>query len=167
MNVWELIKSDLKRICEPTWGNAVKCYFFPHGKVFAYQVWLRIVHDIKKSRIKKYLLGPLAFLFLKHYEYKYGIHCDTNIEIGEGLCIVHGGSVYLNCRGIGRNFTVFHNVTLGEYPGGGIPIVEDDVTIYPGAVVCGEITLRNRCTVGALTYVDKDVEEGAKVIGKA
>lgn len=166
MNAIELIKSDLKRICKPTFKNAIKYYFFPQGTLFRYQVWLRIIHDVKKKKFSKILFGPFIYFVFRHYEFKYGIHCNSNIEIGEGLCIMHGDGVYLNCKSIGDNFTVYQNVTLGKFPGRGIPIVKNDVTIFPSAVICGDIVLNNKCIVGALTYVSKDVGEGEKIKGK-
>jgi len=40
---------------------------------------------------------------------------------------------YLNAEHIGKNFSVFHEVTLGITPGKGKPWVGDNVTIYMGA----------------------------------
>ena len=84
--------------------------------------------------------------------------------------IVHGGSVYLNCKAIGENFTVYQNVTLGTKKYGvkhidEIPKIENNVTIYTGAVVCGNIVLHDDVRIGANTYIDKDVSKGRTVIG--
>ena len=44
-------------------------------------------------------------------------------------------------------------------------MVEDDVTVYAGAVVVGNIVLYKGCIVGANAYVDKDVQPYTMVAG--
>lgn len=34
----------------------------------------------------------------RHLEVKYGVFLNTNIHIGEGLYIEHGGCIYLNAE---------------------------------------------------------------------
>ena len=77
---------------------------------------------------------------------------------------MHGEGVHLNCERIGKNLTIYQGVTLGIQKGER-PIVEDDVTIYPNAVVVGGLRLEKGCTVGALSYVSHDVLAGATVVG--
>ena len=111
-------------------------------------------------------MGIPAYLRLRHYEYKYGIHANTNIHIGKGLHIVHGGTVYLNCKSIGENVTVYQGVTFGSNNGSeNIPIIEDNVTVYTGAVVSGKVVLHNGCTIGANAFVNRDVEANTVVGG--
>lgn len=160
-----LIKSDLERICKPSLYNFFKTYFFPQGTTFRYQVWLRIMHYSKKCTLLKYTFSPIIYVIFRHYEYKYGIHCNSNIVIGRGLQIVHGDGVYLNCKSIGDNFTVFQNVTLGKSGGGGIPLIKNNVTVYTGAVVTGDIELQDGCTIGALSFVTTDVAASDLVVG--
>ena len=132
--------------------------------MFRYNVWFRITQWARTTKWKKLFIGPFAYFILRHYEFKYGIHANPNIYIGRGLKIIHGDGVYLNASYIGENFTCFQGVTLG-IKDGGIPVVMDNVKIYPNSVICGEITLKNACVVGALSYVDKSVEENAVVAG--
>ena len=81
------------------------------------------------------------------------------------MYIEHGGCIYLNAEYIGERFSVFHEVTLGVTPGKGKPYVGDDVTIYMGAKVIGNVKLGNKCVVGANAVVTKDVREGKTVVG--
>lgn len=162
----QLIKSDLERIGRQSFLGFLKAYFHPCGSTFPYVVWLRIVHHLKKKSITKYTLGPLAYLILRHFEFKYGIQTNTDIEIGMGLKIVHGGAVFLNCKQIGNNATVYQSVTFGSNHGSeNIPTLEDNVTVFPGAVVVGNITLGHGCTVGALSYVSENVPPESVVVG--
>ena len=165
MTIKEYIKSDLERFEPASIKSFLRWYFFPGSCVFAYQVWLRIVHGLKKRKIIKYLLGGISWLFLRHYEYKYGIHTDTNIHIGKGLQIAHGDGVYLNCSYIGDNVTIYQGVTIGSKNKHDIPRIENNVTIYAGAICVGTIVLKDGCTVGANSFVQHDVETNTTVAG--
>lgn len=162
--VLDIIRSDLERICNPTLSNAVKIYLVPRGTVFRFDVWFRILQWSRTRAIRKLIIGPVAYLIQRHYEYKYGIHVNPNIYIGRGLHIMHGDGVHLNCEYIGDNFTVYQGTTLGAKHGKK-PTVLNNVTVYTNSVVCGGITLHDGCSVGAQSYLDKDVEQGVFVAG--
>ncbi len=166
MKLREYLKADLARRAQPSFRNFLKTYFSPHTEVFRYIVWLRIVQYSKTSRLKKYAIGIPAYWILHHFEYKYGIHCNTNIPIGKGFCVVHGGAVYLNCQSIGENVTIHQGVTLGEnYGHPGQPILEDGVAVFANAVVVGGITLHRNCMVGANSFVSKDIPADSVAAG--
>ena len=141
-----------------------KSLYFSKGGVFRYIVWFRIMQKVKQNKISKFILGLPVYIIHRHYEYKYGIHINTNIEVGEGLFIVHGDGVHLNCSKIGKNFTCYQGVTLGAGKNG-IPLVCDNVTVYTNAVVVGNITLNNNCSIGANAFVSKDVPENSVIAG--
>jgi serine O-acetyltransferase len=167
-----LIHSDLSRIVEreATFVDFLKVFFMPRGANFHYVLWYRIVSHLKHKKHR--ILAILPYFILRHYEYKYGMHLNPNITVGKGLLIVHGGAVYLNCESIGENFTVYQGVTLGSKKYGSlwefdVPSIGDNVTIYTGATVCGKIHVGDNVIIGAHAYVDKNVEDNAKVIGPA
>lgn len=112
-NFIKLIKSDLARITTPTMKNFLRWYFFPQGSTFPHDVWFRALQCCKKKVFLKYSIGILVYYKERKMSYKYGIHINSNINIGEGLKIVHADGVYINCLSIGKKFTVFQNVTLG------------------------------------------------------
>lgn len=163
MKMLSHIKSDLARIVEPTVSNALRQYFMPRGEVFPFIVWFRCLQYIRRSRILRFIFEPIVYLKCRSLEFKYGIHANANIDVGPGLHIVHG-SCHLNAEKIGKNFTVRQFVTVGEH-NGGRPIIGDDVTINPSAVVVGPIVLGDGCTIGALSYVSHDVPPGKVVKG--
>ena len=161
------IQSDLARIVDknPSIIDFLQWYFIPKGYTFPYIVWLRIVQILKRKKYGK-IYACIPYLIFRHYEYKYGIHTNTNICIGKGLKIYHGDGVYLNCKSIGKNFTVYQAVTFGSNKGdNNIPTVQDNVTVYPGAIICGNIVLQKGCIVGANSFVNKDVAQGCTVAG--
>lgn len=81
-------------------------------------------------------------------------------EIGEGLLIPHPiGIVFGGGCVIGNNFTIYQNVTLGN-KGGLYPVIDDEVTIYCNSVVVGKVNLGKEVTIGALSFVDKDISAG-------
>lgn len=78
------------------------------------------------------------------------IHANTNLEIGRGLKIVHEDCIYLNCRRIGNNATIYQGVVLGANGGSAnIPTFGNNVTIC----------------VGANVFVNHDIEENGVVGG--
>ena len=158
----EIIQSDMKR-------------YFPDGKsilmaylkrpMFRYVFWLRVVNRLKRNSISRYSIAIIPYLILRHYQFKYGIHIGTSTPIGKGLFVQHGDGVYLNVQSIGENFTVYQGVTLGSSPDKDIPIVGNNVTVYMGAKVFGDVVLNDNCVVGANAVVTHDVEENAVVVG--
>ena len=80
------------------------------------------------------------------------------------------GVVVSNAATIGRNVTVFQNVTIGGKETGsnvGFPKIGDNVTIFAGAIVVGGITIGDGATIGAGAIVTKDVAPGATVYTEA
>lgn len=154
----QVIKNDAVR-----YGGGISAYCL--RPTFRVIFWYRIVCALKTNTILKYSFGLIPYLIFRHLEYKYGIFLNTNIHIGSGLYIEHGGSIYLNASSIGNNFSVFHEVTLGASTNGGIPKVGNNVTCYMGAKIFGNINLGDNCIIGANAVVNKDVESGSTVVG--
>lgn len=98
-------------------------------------------------------------------EYKFGISISTNIKIGGGLHIKHGGSVYINVTSIGKNFTCYQSVTLGVDKNNNKPSIQDNVTVFTGSVVYGNIILKDNSIIGANSVVNKDVPKYTFVAG--
>jgi|WetSurMetagenome_2_1015567.scaffolds.fasta_scaffold00022_50 serine acetyltransferase len=86
-----------------------------------------------------------------------------------GLRLVHPYNVIIhpNAR-IGKNVVVYHMVTLAVKktgPHAGAPVLEDDVTIFPHAVVLGNVRVGRGAVIGAGSIVVRDVPAGASVAG--
>ena len=100
-----------------------------------------------------------------------GAEIEYNVEIGKGLLIAHPVGIVLG-RGsrIGKNFTVYQNVTLGARHTDPerifqFPVIEENVTIYAGAVIAGGVRIGSKVTVGANAVVLTDVPAGAVAVG--
>lgn len=159
-----LIKSDLARLGPVTVRQFLRRVFLPSGTTFPYILWFRIVQCARRRAILKWTLGVVAYPILRHYEFKYGIHANPNIDIGKGMLIMHGDGVYLNCTSIGENLTVYQGVTFGIMDGG-LPSVGNNVTVYPQSVVAGGIKIGDNAVIGALSYVSRSVNCGDIVVG--
>jgi len=101
----------------------------------------------------------------------FGIEVPPRIPIGPGLVLMHTQGTVLGASSIGRNVTIYHQVTLGAvamdfaYTPTLRPIVGDDVVIGVGAKVLGGLTLGNGSMVGANAVVLKNVPPAHVAIG--
>ena len=64
---------------------------------------------------------------------------------------------------IGKNCTIYHQVTIGQGKGGA-PVIGDDVIIGAGAKIIGGIRIGNRAKIGAGCVGACDVPDGATVV---
>ena len=86
------------------------------------------------------------------------------MPIGPGFNAAHSFSTVVNAKRIGRNCTIFQDVTVG-YSKDGCPTIGDNVTIYANSVVVGSIRIGNNVTIAACTFVNKDVPDNCLAIG--
>jgi serine O-acetyltransferase len=99
------------------------------------------------------------------------IDIHPGATIGRNFFIDHGFVVIGETAVIGDNVTIYQCVTLGGTdPANGIagkrhPTLEDGVIIGSGAQVLGPITVGKRARVGANAVVNRDVAEGATMVG--
>ena len=105
-----------------------------------------------------------------------GIEIHPAAKIGPGFFVDHGmGTVIGQTTEIGRDVTLYHDVTLG----GVMPAVDsekqrnakrhptlgDYVIVGAGAQILGPIIISRYARVGSNSVVTKDVPEGATVVG--
>lgn len=90
-------------------------------------------------------------------------------EIGVGTIIGYQGVgvvIHKRCV-IGDNCHISQNVTLGGGggPAGGLPILENNVTIGAGAVVLGNVRIGENAIIGANAVVLSDIPANAVAVG--
>ena len=73
-----------------------------------------------------------------------------------GIIISHNAS-------IGKNCTIFHQVTIGEGPGGASTI-GDNCLIGAGSKITGGIKIGNNVKIGTNCVVFEDIPDGATVV---
>lgn len=84
--------------------------------------------------------------------------------IGEGAHLEHSYSTYLNAETIGKNFFCLHLVTLGMGVDGK-PSIGNNVSIFTGSIVYGNVHIGDNVRISAGTVVSKDVPDNCLVAG--
>ena len=105
-----------------------------------------------------------------------GIEIHPAAKIGPGFFVDHGmGTVIGETTEIGRDVTLYHDVTLGgvmpaidsekQRNAKRHPTLNDYVIVGAGAQILGPITVGRCARVGGNSVVTKDVPEGMTVVG--
>jgi serine O-acetyltransferase len=89
----------------------------------------------------------------------------TCSDIGPGLFIQHGFATVVAARRVGRNCWINQQVTIGFTNADDRPTIGDDVFVYAGAKVLGDITVGNGARIGANAVVLADVPEHFTAVG--
>lgn len=87
-------------------------------------------------------------------------------NIGGGMVISHGHSVEINASCIGKKNHCFQNVTIGTINSPIGPKIGDNVFVGAGAVVIGNIKIRNNVKIGANATVTQDLPDNCTVVTK-
>ena len=86
-------------------------------------------------------------------------------DIGPGMFIQHGFATIITARKIGCNCWINQQVTIGFTNDTDYPTIGDNVTIYAGAKVLGDIKIGNGAIIGANAVITKNVPENCTVVG--
>jgi serine O-acetyltransferase len=94
----------------------------------------------------------------------FGLEVPANSEIGEGFVITHTVGTVLGAKSIGQNVTIYHQVTIGSasiknsntLPR---PVIGDDVILYVGSKILGDIKIGKGVVVGANSVVLKSIPD--------
>jgi serine O-acetyltransferase len=133
--------------------------------VYRYGQWARRLYR------RHFLLGLLPRIL--HTLLGFGIrvihHVELNVvDIGPGLYIGHASSLFIGAARIGDNFSVTHNVTIGQghsNGGEGKPTIGNNVWIGTGTVVAGAISVGDNVTISPGTFLSRTIPKGCLVGG--
>jgi serine O-acetyltransferase len=126
----------------------------------------RIAHELYKKNV------PLIPRMMSEYAHsKVGIDIHPGAQIGEYFFIDHGTGVVIGETAVlGRGVKIYQGVTLGalSFPkdeNGNIirnkkrhPTLEDNVTVYSGATVLGDVVLGKGSMIGGNVWLTKSIE---------
>lgn len=104
-----------------------------------------------RKKIQLIISCEIPFRYLRTVEYPHPI----GIVIGSGT-IIH------------ENVVIYQNVTIGRSKinsENGYPIIENDVIIYAGAVIVGNVRIGTGSIIGANSVVTKSVAPNLVVFG--
>lgn len=90
---------------------------------------------------------------------------SSTAEIGGGLIVQHGYATIIAPRKIGKNCWVNQGVTIGYTNDEACPTISDNVRVYAGAKILGDVHIGNNVIVAANAVVVKDVEDNCIVGG--
>ncbi|MCM1313698.1 MAG: serine acetyltransferase [Bacteroides sp.] len=167
-----LILADYKRIKNILGGGNfsifIKTVFLPQWNFI---FWFRIGSYLKS---KRNVLAKIALVFIKWIyngkELQTGIQLPLGTKVGGGLIFIHySGIVIAESSIIGRNCTILQGVTLGHSfskKNDGTPQLGDNVVVFAGAKLLGNIKIGNRAIIAANAVVTKDVPENCIVAGQ-
>lgn len=108
--------------------------------------------------------------YIRYYFLKFLLKREKSLfictpNIGAGLYIMHGFSTIISAKTIGRNCTIYQQVTLGHTNADESVSIGDNVTVYAGVIAIGSILIGDNAEVGAGAVVVKDVPSNSVVVG--
>jgi len=155
-----IIKADIEK-----WVNNFEIKYLNYPN-WLYLIWFLVFYQEFRNlfyyRLKKgnNIIFRLIQIFYPPMSTLY-INTDS---IGEGFYIQHGFSTIISAKSIGRNCSVFQQVTIG-YCGEENPIIEDNVVVSAGSIVIGGIRIGGDSIIGAGAVVTKSVPANCTVVG--
>lgn len=168
----ELISSDYSRIGDCGGGHGILafCKNLLTIEPFMVTFWFRIGNYLKeKNNILSKAFRPVFWVIYRHLQHKTGIQLPIGTSIAGGIrffhysCIVIASSVR-----IGKNVSIHQGVTIGRVFCGknaGVPTIGDNVVIFAGAKLIGNIHVGDNAVIGANAVVVKDVPANSVVSG--
>ncbi|OGI08702.1 MAG: hypothetical protein A2Y40_05365 [Candidatus Margulisbacteria bacterium GWF2_35_9] len=141
-------------------------------KLIAVALWNRGFQAMLIYRISHFFsnikLTPVSAVLTRLIQILYGIDIHWNAEIDGGCRILHGvGLVVSKKTKIGKNCTLYHGVTIGvkEEWQFGEPIIGNNVKIYTGAKIIGEVVIGDNVMIGANAVVTENCEANSIYAG--
>jgi len=161
--VRELIRSDFLRANHPAmWDDEERCrHLLLTSAPWQATLLYRVSHALFLTAPEDPLLDMLSYVMRT----RTGIEVYYSSTIGEGFRIMHGEGLVLGPRNrIGKNFTVYQGVTLGQRrqnsPEESLEI-GDDCIFFAGARILGKLKIGNDVKVAANAVLLCDAEDGA------
>ncbi|PRD16791.1 serine acetyltransferase [Pantoea coffeiphila] len=119
----------------------------------------------KRKNPLKYLFVVFVMLYYAIVEFLWGVEIKPKTKIGWGLVIYHPVAIIINPGSIlGEDIILRHGITIGNKYNRKTavetanPVVGDRVDFGAHACVLGPIKIGDDCVIGAMAYVDFDVD---------
>ena len=104
-------------------------------------------------------------MMIQRLERRYSVKIGANIKLGKNFKIHHPAGIVIGDRAvIGDNCEIFHQVTIG-HKNNKYPSIGNNVIMYPGCKIIGDIKVGDHAVIAPNTVVIKDVPDGAVVSG--
>lgn len=145
------IRADVRR-----WLTILK---IDHGLMFGFIYLIALHHEYRN--LFYYRIGPAGHILNLICPKMPTIFLWVK-DIGEGLFIQHGYGIGITAESIGKNCWINQHVSIGYY-NNGCPTILDNVTIRPGAVIIGKVTIGNNAVIGINATVVTDIPDNCTV----
>lgn len=104
-------------------------------------------------------------IYFNKLQKKFSIWISPECKIGENIHFMHLDGITIGSGVIiGSNCTIYQQVTIGKEKGK-FPKIGNNVTIFSGAKIIGDVTIGDNCIIGANAVVVKDVPANSIAIG--
>lgn len=124
-------------------------------------LWATLLYRVSRVLVR-HRLYPVAQLVHTFAKALTGADLNPKAEIGPGFYLYHGiGTVIGRGTHLGRNALVCQGVTIGD----GRVRIGDDVTIWSGAKVIGNVSVGHRSAIGANAVVLTDIPADVTAVG--
>lgn len=174
-SIFKTIESDFDNTIN--YEEVLSIFKFDYNRYFPLEKNIQLDKLLTRPEIIGILLYRIARQFyLKGNESNANIHSNlatflTGFEIyytsdiDKGIKFNHGIGTVIGARTkIGKNAIIHHNVTLGDKDGGR-PNLLDNVIVFPGAKIIGNITIGNNCVIGANCVCTINVPDNHIAVG--
>ena len=119
------------------------------------------------GHLRSWLVLGLYHSYLAH-DFRALFSCDIGQKLPRSTSLPHPVGIVIGGRAeIGEGNKIYHNVTIGRKVKSkrGYPRIGDNVDIYSGAVIAGDVTVGNNATIAANAVVLDDVPDGSVAAG--
>lgn len=151
----DLIDQDIKR-----WSEAKKIHGSNTKLLVHFLTYSKDFRTLFYFRTRGFISHVLNLYCRKDATFK----IDIFTKLGGGVLTGHPYCTILNAEEIGENFYVNHLVTIGEEKGKR-PKIGNNVSVYTGAIIIGDITIGNNCIIGAGSVVTKSIPDNCVAVG--
>jgi len=160
---WWLIKRHKNNeIIEGDISEWLRRYHKPQVVSYSHFVWLMVYHQAFRN-VLYYRLKAYSIMFSWLYKKQNEPYISAIGKIGKGLFFCHGFATIVGVESIGVNCWINQQVTIGYAYG--LPKIGNNVTIYAGAIILGDISIGDNAIISAGAVVMKDVPANHNAFG--
>jgi putative colanic acid biosynthesis acetyltransferase WcaB len=143
-------------------------YLRGNKKGLMFIFFFRISHFFATSNIILKIIGlPFRIFYLFFVQWLLGIDVPDKTTIGFGFDVWHGQGLVIHPKCIIGNYVrIRHNTTIGQKNDDELPpVIGNNVNIGAHSIIIGNIKVGDNCTIGAGTFVNKNVPDNSTVYG--
>jgi len=170
MSLREKLKADIAHLTTSVPGKPkpVILLFFVKKHIRIVVLYRILNHYyLRRNKLALLLLSPLQ-LYYRLMTNRYCVDISHKTKIGKGFKLNHSYGIVVNIRTeIGENVYIGHNVTIGSNSPEKFPVIGNNVTIYTGSIIIGDVKIGDNVIIGAGSLVVKDIPANTVVGGHA